>query len=185
MEFRSWFVRSFVRSFVGVRPFFLYCTTVQFCCTCAVRGQIESWERAEEGTCITGKGRRNHSRAPRGRDQRCYEHRPTAFRSKITAPELRIARAPELVYYKWNFVRGSFVRWCPPFLFVLYYCTVLLCCKCVVVLYTAQKRSRATGTTRGTHPRAPQGCEQRGTVLRTKLTASEPRIARAPELVTE
>ena len=25
-----------VRSFVGVRPFFLYCTTVQFCCTCAV-----------------------------------------------------------------------------------------------------------------------------------------------------
>jgi hypothetical protein len=29
MEFRSWFVRSFV----GVRPFFLYCTTVQFCCT--------------------------------------------------------------------------------------------------------------------------------------------------------
>ena len=31
------FVRgSFVRSFVGVRPFFLYCTTVQFCCICAV-----------------------------------------------------------------------------------------------------------------------------------------------------
>ena len=25
-----------VRSFVGVRPFFLYCATVQFCCTCAV-----------------------------------------------------------------------------------------------------------------------------------------------------
>ena len=31
MEFRSWFVRSFL----GVRPLFLYCTTAQFCCTCA------------------------------------------------------------------------------------------------------------------------------------------------------
>ena len=64
---------------------------------------------------------------------------------------------------------------------VLYYCTVLLCCARSVVLYTAQEGSRATGTTRGTHPRAPQGREQRDTVLRTKLTA--PRIARAPELV--
>ena len=31
MEFRSWFVRSFV----GVRPLFLYGTTAQFCCICA------------------------------------------------------------------------------------------------------------------------------------------------------
>jgi len=82
-----------------------------------------------------------------------------------------------------SFAVRSFVRWCPPFLFVLYYCTVLLCCARSVVLYTAQEGSRATGTTRGTHPRAPQGCEQRGTVLRTELTALEPHIARAPELV--
>jgi hypothetical protein len=60
-------------------------------------GPIRSWAWAEEGTRTTGKGRGNHSQAPRGRDQRCYEHRPTAFRSKITAPEPRIVRAPELV----------------------------------------------------------------------------------------
>ena len=47
----------------------------------------------------------------------------------------------------------------------------------------AQKGSRATGATRGNIPRAPQGREERVTVLSTKLTAPEPRIARAPELV--
>ena len=39
------------------------------------------------------------------------------------------------LYIKWNFVRGSFVRWCPPFLFVLY---VLLYNSVVHVLRSAQ-----------------------------------------------
>jgi len=96
----SFVVRSFVR---WCPPFLFFCTvlpnSVQFCCTCAVREQIESWARAEEGTGTTGKGRR-----VRGHLEVAikYEHRPTAtaFRSKIIAPEPRIARAPELVLYK-------------------------------------------------------------------------------------
>ena len=62
----------------------------------------------------------------------------------------------------------SFVRWYPPLFFVLYYCTVLLyMCRRQERGPRAQKGSRATGTTRGTQLRAPQGREQRGTVLRT------------------
>jgi len=42
------------------------------------------------------------------------------------AADPRRCNDEEWLYIKWNFVRGSFVRWCPPVLFVLYYCTVLL-----------------------------------------------------------
>jgi hypothetical protein len=51
------FVRSFVRSFVGVRPFlFLYCTTVKFCCTCAVRDQLEAEHGQKKGHAPRAKG---------------------------------------------------------------------------------------------------------------------------------
>ena len=89
MEFRSWFVRSFV----GIRPFFfLYCTTVQFCCTCAVDKKRKSGPRAQKGPRATGTTRGTHPRAPQGREQR-----GTVLRTKLTAPEPRIVRAPELV----------------------------------------------------------------------------------------
>ena len=59
MEFRPWFVRSFVR---GGRRFL--CTyvptvqysTVQFCCTCAVN-KTPGGPRAQEGTRTTGNTR--------------------------------------------------------------------------------------------------------------------------------
>jgi hypothetical protein len=86
-----------------------------------------------------------------------------------------------------SFVVRSFVR---SLVSALSFCTVLLYSSVVRTCavdkkadHGHKKGSRATGTTRGTHPRAPQGREQRDTVLRTKLTA--PRIARAPELVQE
>ena len=85
----------------------------------------------------------------------------------IQNPKLFIIQPSAFILsIKWNFVRGSFVRsfvrWCPPFLFVLYYCAVLLyMCGCAVNKTPggprAQEGTRATGTTRGTHPRAPQG----------------------------
>jgi len=50
MEFRSWFVRSFVRSFVGVRPFFLYCTTVLYSSVVHVRMCSKQNTRRTTGT---------------------------------------------------------------------------------------------------------------------------------------
>ena len=88
MEFRSWFVRSFV----GVNPFFLYCTTAQFCCTCTVDKTRKSGPRAQKGSRATGTTRGTHSRAPQGREQR-----GTVLCTKLTAPEPCIARAPEHV----------------------------------------------------------------------------------------
>ena len=88
-----------------------------------------------------------------------------------------------------SFVVRSFVR---SLVSALSFCTVLLYSSVVRTCavdkkadHGHKKGSRATGTTRGTHPRAPQGREQRGTVLCTKLTAPEPCIARAPEHVKE
>ena len=80
------------------------------------------------------------------------------------------------------FVRSYVVRSCP-----LFFCTALQCTSVVPYYFSApraQEGTRTTGTTWATHPWAPRGCEQRDTVLRTKLTTPEPRIARAPELVT-
>ena len=92
-----------VRSFVGVRPFFLYCTTVQFCCTCAVDKKRKRGPRAQKGPRATGITRGTHPRAPQGREQR-----GTVLRTKPTAPEPRIVRAPELVLNGISFVvRGG------------------------------------------------------------------------------
>ena len=87
-----------VRSFVGVRPFFLYCTTVQFCCTCAVDKKRKSGPRAQKGSRATGTTWGTHPRAPQVREQR-----GTVLRTKLTAPEPHIARAPKLVQIHFHF----------------------------------------------------------------------------------
>jgi hypothetical protein len=70
------------------------------CCTSA------PWAR--EGARTTGTTRATHPRAPSGCEQKCYDNRRTVFRSKLTAPESRIARAPELVS---NFSSSSATDW--------------------------------------------------------------------------
>jgi len=93
------------------------------------------------------------------------------------------------------FVLTFVVRWCPPFIRTVlqYYSTTVLKCSSVVhVCSSILDKKWITGTsTRGTHPRALEGREQRSyedtdllrSAFRSKLTAPEPRIARAPELV--
>jgi hypothetical protein len=81
-------------------------------------------------------------------------------------------------------VRSYEVRSCPPISCI---CRKFAVDKIKNTGPRAQEGSRATGIVRGTYPQAPQGREQRSTVLRTvlrtKISAPEPRIARAPELV--
>ena len=76
-----------------------YCSTVQFCCACAVN----KYTRRTTGTrwdTNHGHYKGTHSRAFQGRALKCYEHAPTALllRSKHIVPKPRIARAPELVW---------------------------------------------------------------------------------------
>ena len=95
-----------------------------------------------------------------------------------------------ILYIKWNFVRGSFVR---SLVSALSFCTVLLHSS---VVYVLQIRKRTTGTKRVTRHGHYTGLSSTGTsrprtkghgaprsALRTKLTATEPYIARAPKLV--
>ena len=68
-------------------------------------------------------------------------------------------------------------------LVVLYMCIRTYCTKQIKSGLRTQEGTSTTWTTRGTHPRAPEGHEHRPTVLRSIPTAPEPHIARAPEHV--
>ena len=86
---------NFVRgSFVGVRPFFLYCAIAQFCCTCAVDKKRKSGPRAQKGSRATRTSRgliHGYLKAA-NKGVRC-----SVLHTKRTAPEPRMARAHKLV----------------------------------------------------------------------------------------